>query len=142
MKEDRFFIPYDEIEEGLSAEIEETFSDELVKAFSAVIGDTDSFHVSDESAAMTNFKTRIVHGVHLLAYISILIGKKLPGFGTIYCSHEFEFLKPVYIGDTVVVRATVLEKMSHHRLRLRTTIENKTENELVFYGTAVIKTYR
>ena len=143
MKEERhFYIPYDEIEVDYSAELEETFTEELVNAFSAVIGDTDSFHVSDESAAMTVFQNKIVHGVHLLAYVSVLIGKKLPGFGTIYCSHEFEFLKPVYIGDTVVVKVTVLEKMTHHRLRLRTTIENKTRQESVFDGIAVIKTYR
>lgn len=143
MNEDRiFYIPYDNINIGDHAEREVVMTEGLVNAFSGVIGDTNSFHVSDKSAAMTVFKKRIVHGVHLLAYVSVLIGQELPGFGTIYCSHEFKFYKPVYIGETIRVIVEVTEKMSHHRLNLRTTIENVTRQEKVFDGNAIIKTYQ
>ena len=71
----------------------------------------------------------------------MLIGKKLPGFGTIYCSHEFEFHRPVYLGQAVTVTARVLEKLSHHRLRLETVILRE-DGERVLTGQAVVKTYR
>ena len=96
-----FFRPWAEIRAGEQAELTVTMDDARVRAFSALIGDTDSFHVSDEAAARTVFQTRICHGVHLLAYVSVTIGQKLPGFGTTYVSHQFTFRAPVYIGDTV-----------------------------------------
>ena len=136
-----FFRPYDRIAVGETASLEVTLSEAEVNAFSALIGDTGSFHVSDEAAARTVFERRICHGVHLLAYVSVLIGKKLPGFGTIYCSHEFEFHRPVYLGQAVTVTARVLEKLSHHRLRLETVILRE-DGERVLTGQAVVQTYR
>ena len=66
-----FFRPWAEIRAGEQAELTVTMDDARVRAFSALIGDTDSFHVSDEAAARTVFQTRICHGVHLLAYVSV-----------------------------------------------------------------------
>jgi len=136
-----FFIPYDDINVGDFASRTSVITDVLVRDFSRVIGDTNSFHVSDESAAITVFKTRIAHGVHLLAYISCLIGQELPGFGTIYCSHEFVFHKPVYIGDSITVHIQVIEKLDHRQIKLKTEIKD-SKDELVFDGIAVVKTYK
>ena len=133
-----FFRPWAEIRAGEQAELTVTMDD--ARAFSALIGDTDSFHVSDEAAARTVFQTRICHGVHLLAYVSVTIGQKLPGFGTTYVSHQFTFRAPVYIGDTVTVRITVLEKLEHRRLLLETAIRRGDGAE-VLTGQAVVKTY-
>ena len=134
------FRPWAEIRAGEQAELTVTMDDARVRAFSALIGDTDSFHVSDEAAARTVFQTRICHGVHLLAYVSVTIGQKLPGFGTTYVSHQFTFRAPVYIGDTVTVRITVLEKLEHRRLLLETAIRRGDGAE-VLTGQAVVKTY-
>ena len=96
-----FYIPWADIRPGDQAQLAVVMDEEKVNAFSGVIGDTDSFHVSDEAAAATVFQRRICHGVHLLAYVSVAIGQNLPGFGTIYCSHQFLCHAPVYVGDTV-----------------------------------------
>ena len=136
-----FFIPYDKINVGDSASSEALITEEIVTRFSALIGDTESFHVSDEAAAMTVFKKRIAHGVHLATFISTLIGQKLPGFGTIYCSQVYDFLKPVYLGETIRSETVVLEKLSHHRLRMQTTLYDSTGDK-VLDGVAVVKTYR
>lgn len=136
-----FYIPYDQIKTGDSAEMTAVMEDGLVREFSHLIGDTDSFHVSDEAAAATVFGSRICHGVHLLAYVSVAIGQKLPGFGTIYLSHAFTFVSPVYIGDAITVSIKVLEKLDGRRLHLDTTI-TRGDGELVLTGQAVVKTYR
>lgn len=136
-----FYIPYDEIKVGDSASRESLISEELVTRFSALIGDTESFHVSDEAAAATVFGKRIAHGIHLATYISTLVGQALPGFGTIYCSQVFEFQKPVYLEETIRTEVKVLEKLSHHRLRMQTTIYDST-GDVVLDGVAVVKTYR
>lgn len=136
-----FFIPYDAISVGDSAGRDSVISEELVDRFSALIGDVNSFHVSDEAAARTVFQKRIVHGVHLISYLSTLIGQELPGFGTIYCTHTFEFFRPVYLGDTIRAELTVLEKLPRRRLRLRTVILNGA-GETVLDGEAVVRAYR
>jgi len=136
-----FFIPYDSICAGDCASREAVVSDELVARFSALIGDPDSFHVSDESAAKTLFKKRIAHGIHLASFISVLIGQKLPGFGTVYCSQTFEFKKPVYIGETIRVEVKVLEKLPGKRLRMRTALCDP-EGGLILDGVAVVRTYQ
>lgn len=138
---DPFYIPYEDIQVGDSASRESLISEELVTQFSAVIGDTKSFHVSDEAAAMTVFQKRIAHGIHLATFISTLIGQKLPGFGTIYCSQTFDFFKPVYLGETIRTEVIVLEKLTHHRLKMQTTLYDSTGDKILD-GVAVVKTYR
>lgn len=136
-----YYIPYAEIKVGDSASISVAMEAGMVEEFSRLIGDTDSFHVRDEAAAATVFGHRICHGVHLLAYVSVAIGQKLPGFGTIYCSHEFTFFKPVYLRDVITVSITVTEKLSHRRLRLETMIL-RGDGQTVMTGQAVVKAYR
>lgn len=138
---DPFYIPYDEIRVGDQARRTSLISEDIVSRFSALIGDTDSFHVSDEAAARTVFQKRIAHGIHLATFISTLVGQELPGFGTIYCSQTYAFKKPVYLGETIETEVTVLEKLPHKRLRMSTVIRN-SKDELVLDGIAVIKTYR
>jgi len=135
-----FYIPYDEISIGDQACRKSLISEDIVTRFSALIGDTDSFHVSDEAAARTVFKTRIAHGIHIATFISTLVGQELPGFGTIYCSQTYDFQKPVYLGETIQTEVTVLEKLPHHRLRMRTLVTDST-GDTVLDGEAVVKTY-
>ena len=136
-----FYIPYEEIKVGDMASRESVISEEIVTKFSALIGDTDSFHVSDEAAAITVFKKRIAHGIHLATFISTLVGQELPGFGTIYCSQTYDFKKPVYLGETITTEVTVLEKLPHRRLKMRTLVTDSA-GDTVLDGMAVVKTYR
>ena len=103
-----------------------------------------NFHLWQQSwiaQTVTVFGKRIAHGIHLATFISTLIGQKLPGFGTIYCSQTFDFFKPVYLGETIRTEVVVLEKLSHHRLRMQTTIYD-SKGDVVLDGVAVVKTYR
>ena len=136
-----FYIPYDQIAVGAQARRTSLITEDIVSQFSALIGDTDSFHVSEERAAQTVFKRRIAHGIHLATFISTLVGQELPGFGTIYCSQTYEFKKPVYLGEMIETEVTVLEKLPHHRLRMRTVVRD-SQKDIVLDGVAVVKTYR
>lgn len=136
-----FYIPYDEIKVGDQARRSSLISEDIVTRFSALIGDTNSFHVSDEAAARTVFKTRIAHGIHIATFISTLVGQELPGFGTIYCSQTYDFKKPVYLDETIETEVTVLEKLPHKRLRMSTVVRD-SKNDVILDGVAVVKTYR
>lgn len=136
-----FYIPYADIKVGDYARRESLISEDIVTRFSALIGDTNSFHVSDEAAARTVFQKRIAHGIHIATFISTLVGQELPGFGTIYCSQTYDFQKPVYLGEIIRTEVTVLEKLPHHRLRMRTLVTDSSD-DIVLDGVAVVKTYR
>ena len=136
-----FYIPYDQIVVGAQARRTSLITEDIVSRFSALIGDTDSFHVSEERAAQTVFKRRIAHGIHLATFISTLVGQELPGFGTIYCSQTYEFKKPVYLSEMIETEVTVLEKLPYHRLHMRTVVRD-SQKDIVLDGVAVVKTYR
>jgi 3-hydroxybutyryl-CoA dehydratase len=64
----------------------------------------------DEAYAQsTRFKGRIVHGMLPAAFISTVLGTRLPGAGCIFMSATFRFKAPVRIGETVVATCTVRE---------------------------------
>ena len=136
-----FYIPYEKICIGDQARRDSLITEDIVNQFSALIGDTNSFHVSDEAAARTVFQTRIAHAVHLASFISTLIGQKLPGWGTIYCSQTYNFYRPVYLGETITTEVTVTEKLPKQRLRMQTTMLN-ANGRIILDGEAVVKTYR
>lgn len=136
-----FYIPYDKVNVGDQARRTSLITEDIVNRFSELIGDTESFHVSDEAAAKTVFKKRIAHAVHLASFVSTLIGQELPGWGTIYCSQTYNFYKPVYLGETITTEVTVTDKLPHQRLRMQTTMLNSSGG-VILDGIAVVKTYR
>jgi len=64
--------------------------------------------------------------------ISSVIGNILPGHGSIYLSHEINFIAPVRIGDTITARVEVVELISEkNRVKLRTKCLNQNQQLLV-----------
>lgn len=75
--------------------------------FSAVSGDDNPLHLDESFAATTPFKGRVAHGMLAGAYISAVLGTRLPGPGAIYVSQSLNFKRPVRIGDEVTTRVVV-----------------------------------
>lgn len=94
---------------GQSESYTQTISDADIKAFSSISGDKNPVHMSDEYAENSQFKKRIAHGLMSTSYFSALFGMKLPGPGCVYLSQNLKFLKPVYIGDTVTAKITIIK---------------------------------
>ena len=69
---------------GQSAEAKRTVTADDIDRFAAVSGDNNPVHVDDAYAAKTPFKTRIAHGMLAGAFISAVLGERLPGPGAIY----------------------------------------------------------
>jgi 3-hydroxybutyryl-CoA dehydratase len=127
---------YQEIKPGDRAEKTAIVSDELIRAFAALIGDDNPVHLDDRYAAGSFFKRRVAHGAIALSFVSAVLGVQLPGPGTVYLSQNVKFTAPVYPGDQVAVRVEVLEKKDPGRkIRLRTWAE-AGEGRLVLDGEA------
>ena len=115
-----------------------TFSEEDVRLFAQITGDTNSVHLDEEYAARTVFRGRVAHGLLTAGLISTVLGTKLPGLGTIYLSQTLRFLLPVKIGDTVTATVRVVEINAEKRkARLETVCTNQAGKE-VLVGEAVV----
>lgn len=92
---------------GQSAEIVHQVTDQDLRAFAAVSGDDNPVHLDEAFAATTPFGGRVAHGMLGGAYISAVLGTRLPGPGAIYLSQTLKFRRPIRIGDEVTTRVTI-----------------------------------
>lgn len=97
----------EELSVGQSDELVYTVTEDTIIQFAQVSGDANPVHLDEAYAATTPFKGRIAHGMLSAAYISAVLGTRLPGPGTVYMSQALRFKRPVRIGDVVIARATV-----------------------------------
>ena len=98
---------FDELSVGQSAEMSRVVGVGDIETFAEVSGDANPVHLDEAYAATTTFGERIAHGMLSAAYISAVLGTKLPGPGAIYLSQSLRFRRPVKIGDLVTARVTV-----------------------------------
>jgi 3-hydroxybutyryl-CoA dehydratase len=122
---------------GQSAEFIHTVTEEDIRAFAEVSGDHNPVHLDEAYAASTPFKTRIAHGMLMAAYISAVLGERLPGPGAIYISQTMTFKRPVRIGDEVVARATVAA-INADRARVTLATVCEVDGKPVVEGEAVV----
>ena len=98
---------FDELAVGDSARIERTLTQQDIQLFAVLSGDVNPQHLDPAFAASTRFHGVIAHGMWGGALISAVLGTRLPGPGTVYCSQTLRFLAPVRIGDRLVIEVTV-----------------------------------
>ncbi|NUB92715.1 MaoC family dehydratase N-terminal domain-containing protein [Haloterrigena sp. SYSU A558-1] len=133
---DRTVDDPEHISVGDTVTFEKVISDEDVRAFAHVSGDTNRLHLDDEFAADTRFGERIVHGTLVSGLISAALAR-LPGL-TIYLSQDLEFSGPVGIGDRVSARVEIVEDLGNDQYRLETLIRDEDDDATVINGEAVV----
>lgn len=120
---------------GDTVRFTKAITDDDVKTFGRISGDTNQLHFDGAFAEETRFDGRIVHGTLLAGLISAALAR-LPGL-TIYLSQALEFHNPVRIGETVTGVCEVVERLADDRFRLRTTVEN-ADGATIIDGEAVV----
>lgn len=128
---------FDELSVGQSVETSRVVGAADIEAFAEVSGDNNPVHLDEAYARTTTFGERIAHGMLSAAYISAILGTRLPGPGAIYLSQSLRFRRPVKIGDLVVARATVT---ALDEAKGRVTLETVCEvgGKTVMDGEAVV----
>lgn len=88
-----------------------TVTETDVVNFAGITGDYNALHCDHEFAAASTFRRPIAHGLLGLSWVAGL-GFRSPSVDTIaFCGIEnWQFLKPVHIGDTIYARWTVADK--------------------------------
>lgn len=127
-----------DIDVGDSHSFTKTVTDYDVYNFAGITGDMNPMHINHEFAKETVFGHRIAHGILSLGFISNVLGTKLPGPGSIYISQSCNFMKPVFISDTITARVEVIKKDEvKNRIWLRTICTNQ-KGDLVLEGEAIM----
>ena len=100
---------------GMTSVFAKTVTDADIVMFAGISGDTNPVHINQLFAEGSMFKERIAHGMLSAAFISTVVGTRLPGPGCIYVNQSLRFRAPVKAGDTVVARATVKAIVTERR---------------------------
>lgn len=101
------FARMDGIAVGQTVSLKLEVTGALVDAFAHLSGDDNPLHMDDEFARSAGFPSRVAHGALLGAYVSNLIGTKLPGAGCLWLKQQFQWRVPVLVGETVEITARV-----------------------------------
>ncbi|MHA8054520.1 SDR family oxidoreductase [Aquirufa nivalisilvae] len=130
---------YSNIKIGDSATVIHTITQNDIEKFVELTGDDNKLHIDQEFAQKTEFKKPVVHGMLGASFISTLIGTKLPGDGALWYSQTLEFLRPVRVGDTISVKAVVIQKNDKiNSIELKTEILNQNK-QVVTTGISKVK---
>lgn len=131
-------VIFDDIQVGQTASQVRTLTNTDVKAFAAITGDANPAHLDADFADQTVFHGVIAHGMLGGGLISMILGTKLPGPGTIYLKQDLHFVKPVKIGDTLTISVKVKSK---DKIKKQVTLFCQIVNQhglQVIYGDAVV----
>ncbi|MBI4498049.1 MAG: MaoC family dehydratase [Chloroflexi bacterium] len=127
-------------EAGHRITLTKTVTDQDVRDFARLSGDTQGFHVDDEAARQSRFGQRIAHGTLAIGFISAVLGTRLPAphESVSYLSQTAKFHRPMYIGDTITVIVEVTKVDHRRRLAVLTTVCTNQRQEIVLRGEATV----
>ena len=111
-------------------------TEELVEKFAEITGDKNPIHMDGKYAESTIFGKRIAHGMLVASYFSKIIANVYPGEGSIYVSQSLQFIKPCYIGETLMYVINLIKK-DKNKYFIKTETFNKNK-ELILTGEALI----
>ena len=86
-----------------------TVTEEMMKMFLELSGDTNPLHNDKEFALSQGYQDKVVYGLLTTSLISKLVGVLLPGKYCLLQGIEVKYSKPVYVGDVLFVKGTVDE---------------------------------
>lgn len=115
-----------------------TITDEMIRAFAELTGDSNPVHLDDAFAATTRFGRRIAHGMIAAGLISAALANDLPGPGTVYLSQTLQFKAPVYPGDLITTVVEVKSVRPDKPIATLSTICKNQGDVVVLEGEAVV----
>jgi MaoC like domain len=90
--------------EGVTAERSKQVGVRDIGLFTEITGDRNPLHFDVEAARDSLFGGLIVQGGLTSGIFNSLVAEDLPGPGSVFLSVEWQFVKAVYIGDTITGR--------------------------------------
>ncbi len=128
---------FDDLAIGQKAFLKKTITEADLSHFIAITGDMNPLHVDTAFAEKTFFGQRIAHGMLSASLFSTLVGMHIQGLGAIYKSQTLEFLRAVFIGDTLCAWFEIVSiDKEAEEVHIKSWIENQ-DNDVVIKGKTV-----
>ena len=123
---------------GDTASRSKVITDADIHTFADLTGDHNPIHLDDEFASQSLFGKRIAHGMLSASLISAVLANDLPGQGSIYLGQTLKFVAPVFVGDEVTARVTVIAVREDKPIVTLETVCVNQRNEVVIKGEATV----
>ncbi len=131
-------LRYEDIVVGAVYEFSQTITHDDVMRFAELTGDNNPLHVDADFGAKSQFGKNVVHGMLAASLFSTLVGMYCPGEHALYMSQTVQFKKPIFYGDKLIIRGTVIEKNdSVQMITMKTEIVSN--NDVKVTGEAKVK---
>jgi acyl dehydratase len=117
-----------------------TFSAEDVELFARISGDVNPLHFDPEFAARTRVRRLVVQGGLTTGLFNALVAMELPGPGSVFLQQSWEYPAPVYIGDTVVAEAEVIEARADKPITRLRCVARRDDGTEVLRGECLVYT--
>jgi 3-hydroxybutyryl-CoA dehydratase len=90
---------------GDSFSVKRTFTEQDVMMFGEISGDYNPVHYDERFASVKKFKGRVCHGLLVASMVTEIGGQ----IGWLASGMSLRFRQPVYIGDTITCKLSVVE---------------------------------
>jgi len=130
-------LKYEEIKIGDIYKFKRKISNNDLLKFADLTGDYNPLHIDKNYGRNTKFAKNIVYGMLAGSLFSTLVGMYCPGEKCLYLSQTLFFKKPIFPGDGLTVKGTVLEKSDSLKL-IRIKTEILKANDIVINGEAKV----
>jgi len=130
--------PMPPIQAGQRATLSKTIAEADVVLYAGIVGDFSPLYVDEDYASKTRLGARTAPPMLAGGLVSSLLSNQLPGPDFVFLRQQFEFLAPIFIGDTITASVKVLSVEPEKRMvRLRTDCRNQA-NKQILTGEAVL----
>ncbi len=113
-------------------------TDDVIRKFAELSGDYNPIHLDEEFAKTTRFGKRIAHGMLAGAFISAVLGNEFSERKIVYLSQTMKFVAPVFIGDTVTAKGTVVNIREERGIVTLETVCTNQDGETLVKGEAAV----
>ena len=122
---------------GSKASFDFSVSAEDMARFAELSGDLNPLHIDDAFARGKRFEGRVVYGALIIAKVSRLIGMELPGQDSVWTTVNFQFNRPLYVGQTATLEGVVVS-LSEATGFVELKVSLKVEGRPLAKGTAEV----
>lgn len=111
-----------------------------VDGYATITGDRNPIHFDAELAAATRFGGLVAQGGLTTGLFNALVAMELPGPGSVFLHQEWDYPAPVYIGDTVIAEAEVIEARDDKPITRLRCVARRADGTEVLRGECVVYT--
>ena len=123
---------FEDLKIGQEESFSVTVTEEMMKLFLELSGDTNPLHNDEEFALSQGYQNKVVYGLLTTSFISKLVGVFLPGKYCLIQGVDLKYSRPVYVGDILIVKGVVDElHESVKRAVIKVVIINQDEKKAV-----------